>query len=685
MYLLQKTLETYEQHEHLVGKVERKVVDGKEYIHTLLPVSHRVKKTQLEFTLNEDGKLINITCSDKSIIIPTTMQSSGRTSGMAPHALHDDLKNIAFDGWKLTHPGAEKPSIIFKEKKQKGETIQVPENPLSKYHEDHASYLHLLEAWLDYKPHWQVKAIYEYVKDNTIVDDLVAYGIFEKQPNFKYRATSNKAITNGVDLGKTHEDLLKNTIRFNVINQDSTQLLWEDQSLMKAYIDFYVNHYLPQQNIAQTTSLVTGETQTISPSVMKFIRDSGDGGKLISINASYFDTGFFKRNKKSQEAGQMASIGFVESEKAFAALKWLIERQAIHLSKTHKLLVWNNAENPVERSPFADLRDLDEDLQQLLAETEVATANNNDFTAESSATLLKKALYSNKDQKLDKINRDVYIARLDSFVPGRFYIREFNQMSEAQYIENIAKWHERGMWTHTYFKNGERKEYYGVPNLMTIVSHIASQEKPRDKNMEITKYSADLLACVLHDLPIPATIIRSLERRLCNQALLKVEEKYKWYDLQNLTCSLLKNEYGRRGEYYNMVLQKDITNRDYLYGRWLAAAHLLEEAAVKKANKDPRETNAMRYFSVYVQRPYTTLNEIAMRIQPYKEKLKLSKEHSGLGKFYENLMDEILATFNYEDLDDRPLSGRVHLGFANQRFDIFKNRKDELKEETADQ
>lgn len=681
MYLLQKTLETYEQHEHLVGQVERRVVDGKEYIHTLLPVSHRVKKTQLEFTLNEEGKLINITCSDKSIMIPTTMQSSGRTSGMAPHVLHDDLKNIAFDAWKLTHPGPEKPPIVFKEKKKKGEIIQEPEDPLSKYYEAHTSYLHLLQAWLDYELLWQVKAIYEYVKDNTIIDDLVAYGIFEKQPDFKYVAATNKSITNGVDLGKTHEDLLKNTIRFNVINQDSTKLLWEDRSLMEAYIDFYVNHYLPQQNIAQTTSLITGETETISPSVMKFIRDSGDGGKLVSINASYFDTGFFKRNKNSQEAGQIASIGFVESEKAFAALKWLIERQGIHLSKTHKLLVWTNAENPAERNPFADLKDLDDELKQLIAETEKHTENNN-FTAESSATILRKALYGNS-KELERINRDVYIVRLDSFVPGRFYIREFNQMSEAQYIENIAKWHERGMWRHTYFKNGERKEYYGVPSIMAIVAQVASQEKSRDKNMEITKYSADLLACVLHDLPIPATIIRNLERRLCNQALLKVDEKYKWYELQNLTCSLLKNEYGRKGEHYNMVLQKDITNRDYLFGRWLAAAHLLEEVALKKANKDLRETNAMRYFSTYVQRPFTTLNEIAMRIQPYKEKLKLT--HPGLVIFYENVMDEILATFNYEDFDDRPLSGRVHLGFANQRVAIFTKREDEVTEETAQQ
>lgn len=125
-----------------------------------------------------------------------------------------------------------------------------------------------------------------------------------------------------------------------------------------------------------------------------------------------------------------------------------------------------------------------------------------------------------------------------------------------------------------------------------------------------------------------------------------------------------------------MVLQKDITNRDYLFGRWLAVAHLLEENALKSSEKPSRETNAMRYFSTYIQRPYTTLNEIAKRIQPYKEKLKQNKP--GLAAYYENALDEILNLFDFDDFDDRPLSGRVHLGFSNQRTAIYQKKQGEI-------
>lgn len=686
MFLLQKTLETYEKNSHLVGKVEKSVSNNVEYIKTLLPISHRVRKTQLEVTLNESGELLNITCSEKSIIIPTTIQSSGRTSGMAPHVLHDDLKNIAFDAWKLTHPGEKKPPITYKTKEKKGEIIKELIDPLEKSTIAHRSYLTFMEEWLAYAPHWQVHAIYEYMKDNTIIEDLVAYGIFEKSANFKYFPTENEAITNGVKLGNTAKDILKNAIRFHVVKkEDASSIIpiWEDIELMNAYVDFYVNYYLPESDVTTTTSLLTGRQQILSPSVMKFIRDSGDGGKLISINSNYFDTGFFKRNKQSQTAGEVASVGFVESEKAFAALKWLLDKQGIHFSKTHKLLVWGNAEETRAFNPLSNLKSTteeDEELAGLLNNTMAVSQEldntqkqEDSFTYEGYMGLLKKALYSfGKSEELAHVNREMFILRIDSFSPGRFYIREFTTMTEQQYVSNILKWHERGMWKHSYYKDEVRKEYLGVPSVMEIISPIVSQEKDRNKNMEITKYSADLLACILNDTAIPLTIIRNLERRLANHELLKVENKMKWYDLQNLVCSLLKNDYGRKGEHYTMVLQKEIKNRDYLFGRWLAVAHLLEETTMKITDKKVRETNAMRYFATYIQRPYTTLNEIAKRIQPYKEKLK--QNNAGLAAYYEKLLDEILDLFEFNDFDDRPISGRVHLGFSNQRTAMYQKK-----------
>lgn len=687
MFLLQKTLETYEKNSHLAGKVEKKTVNGVEYIKTLLPVSHRIRKTQLEITINEEGELLNITCGEKYIIIPTTIQSSGRTSGMAPHPLHDDLKNIAFDAWKLTHPGENAPPVTYKEKKKKGEIIKEVVDPLKDYRNAHKSYITFLGNWLSYNPLWQVEAIYKYMKDNTIIEDLVQYGILEKRSNFKYIPSENESITGGIKLGKTKDEFLKNAIRFNVIKKNiSVNIpLWEDTSFMNAYIDFYVNHYLRNTDVTITTSLLSGQQQIITPSVMKFIRDAGDGGKLISIKDSYFDTGFFKRNKQSQTAGEIASVGFVESEKAFAALKWLLDKQAIHLSKTHKLLIWGDAEETTAFNPLSNLKpiiEIDDELSNLLEEAnniseEKTLSQDDSFTYQGYMNLLKNVLYRfGKPKGLENVNREMFILRIDSFNPGRFYIREFTSMHEHEYVANILKWHERGMWKHAYFQNDICKEYIGVPSVMEIISHIVSTEKEKNKNMEITKYSADLLACILHDIPIPLTIIRSLERKLVNKDMLKIDNISKWNSLQNLTCSLLKNNYGRNGEEYNMVLQKDITNRDYLFGRWLAVAHLLEENALKSSEKPSRETNAMRYFSTYIQRPYTTLNEIAKRIQPYKEKLKQNKP--GLAAYYENALDEILNLFDFDDFDDRPLSGRVHLGFSNQRTAIYQKKQGEI-------
>lgn len=83
MGLLQKAVETYDAHQALAGKI----LAGHR---TLAPVSHTVKKADVEITLNERGEIQDACLLDNSnneTIIPVTEESLGRTSGAAPHPL----------------------------------------------------------------------------------------------------------------------------------------------------------------------------------------------------------------------------------------------------------------------------------------------------------------------------------------------------------------------------------------------------------------------------------------------------------------------------------------------------------------------------------------------------------------------------------------------------------------------
>jgi CRISPR-associated protein Csd1 len=91
MGLLQRAVETYDAHQHLVGKN----LDGHE---TLAPICHIVTRADLEITLDETGSFSQARAVDKSepkILMPVTADSGGRTSSPCAHPLCDQLAYVA--------------------------------------------------------------------------------------------------------------------------------------------------------------------------------------------------------------------------------------------------------------------------------------------------------------------------------------------------------------------------------------------------------------------------------------------------------------------------------------------------------------------------------------------------------------------------------------------------------------
>ena len=134
-----------------------------------------------------------------------------------------------------------------------------------------------------------------------------------------------------------------------------------------------------------------------------------------------------------------------------------------------------------------------------------------------------------------------------------------------------------------------------------------------------------------------------------NRAVLKAsnpltyKDRKNWERVLTLACSLVKKD--RKKEEWNVALDKNQKDRNYLYGRLLAVADRIEYRTYDDGDK-ARFTNAKRYMSTFSQRPFETWKVIEENIQPYMNKLGIAER-----RFYENLLNDIYELFEIDSLN----------------------------------
>src|SRR5690606_15335138 len=136
---------------------------------------------------------------------------------------------------------------------------------------------------------------------------------------------------------------------------------------------------------------------------------------------------------------------------------------------------------------------------------------------------------------------------------------------------------------------------------------------------------------------------------------------WEWEKTLSITCALInKNEGG-----FSVALDTETNDRDYLFGRLLAIADVLERRAI---DDDKRATNARRYMNSFAQHPARTWKTIQSAIQPYQA--RLGEEVW----YYNKLLDEVGSRIRLEDFNNKPLSGKYLLGFYSQRHELYQKK-----------
>lgn len=659
----EELIQLYDKNRSQVGAIQYKsfIKNGKEerIPYVLLPLYHTTVTAQIQVTLSAEGEFLGaskVEMEDKMTIIPITEKSGSRTGKVPPpHPLCDYLKYLAGDY---------------------GTYVQDSKGDVESFHE---LYMEELEKW-HRSPfsHEKVDAIWSYLKKGVLIQDLLAEKVLQQKEDgylgeeVKIEGVSqNKAFVRFIVRGK-------NGMKFG----QNCDECWKDPSLWECFIQYY-------RSVEGKKELdyLTGEMQTASYLHSKKIRNEGDGAKLISSNdeSNYTFRGRFTTKE------QAFSIGSETSQKMHNALKWIIRKQGRSFD-TLTMVTW---ESDLKDMPSWDVDT--ETISSAAVSEPTLEENEDDFSSqfqddipegwgdEENETSLSdgnpmtaRQFYSALEgyrKQVENTSRMILMA-FDAATTGRLSLAEYKTLETERYLDNIQKWHEQCGWLQWKYKEGHRKGYFGVPGIRDIADILYGLESNGrltivDKNGKklYAQLGRRLLPCIWNNRNIPYDLVMTAVNRASMPQAYK--ERYNWERVLALACSFVKkNRYEREKEEWNVALNRECDNRDYLYGRLLAVADRIEYRTFDKEKDTGRVTNAKRYMSTFSQRPFETWKIIEENLQPYLNKLSISER-----RYYENLIDSICELFDMEAFrKNDKLDGLYLLGFHSQSYDLKYNK-----------
>ncbi|HCW06998.1 MAG TPA: type I-C CRISPR-associated protein Cas8c/Csd1 [Cytophagales bacterium] len=601
------------------------------------PVAHMAKRAHVEVVLSIDGTFRRVRAlnNDESItLIPVTEASGNRTNSDEPHPLCEELSYCAKD---LPDKKSKRFELMFS----------------------------LLDRWANSPEfsHPKVKAVRDYLNnDGKLCAELLKYNLLP------FKTVNSKGKKLPVEDKKVF-------IRWRIEEQDNPcSGTWEDDSLIDAWIKFDESQNKPP---SKSFCMLSTKNVRIAKGHHRFLRTSDDGAKLISSNDN---DGFTFRGRftdgKDNYGKQACTVGYLESQKAHNALRWLIRRQGYHKVEDEFVrcfVAWAVSCKPIP-DPCANSWDfLGEELQ-----TQDDTSSLIGDVGQSFAQRFKRKLAGYKANITD--TEDIIVMGLDSATKGRMAITFYRELTGSEFLERIEKWHSDFAWLQNYGKDREDKGkkiiFVGTPAPKDI-AWCAYGNKVEGKNgIKLLNATVErLMPSIIDGRPVPRDLVEQCIRHVSNRSSFKKEKNGTQPDFEKclgIACSLVKGFYIERR--YIMGLEEERSTRDYLYGRLLAVAEKIESMALFLAD-EPRETTAARLMQRFADRPYSTWRTIETSLTPYKA--RLNAKVRGLLNGYMELLDQINCKFNADDfVKDERLSGEFLLGYHCQRKWLNEHKRE---------
>lgn len=674
------------------------------------PVSHFVKQAHIEIVLDGEGnfrkgRTRKLDWNEAATLIPATEKSAGRTAGVAPHPLCEEVGYMALDlpeqvhlqdikryVQSLEHVCDSVPTASFTNAHRKlkdlvtsykqwlglggssvksedseqeddsdGGDEKTPkvadlENALSQLNNEGMlpESLHIVPEFFAKQNLRFAKKSVEYFK---LLEDWCSSNFAHPKASTvlrylkKGRLWSDLASESVFPLSTTNGSGAKSKVdddkafvrwRIETSGEDDSGT-WDDVSLIEAWANFDA-----ARNCRQGLCVATGKLTRLAQNHSRFLRYPGDGAKIISANdfSGLTFKGRFTDDKADYEK-QVCSVGFEVSQKAHNALRWLVARQG-YRSGDLVVVSWAVSGQPVP-DPCASSLELFSD--EPISGEEVVPGTSG--SGQSFALRLKRAIagYGNR---LDP-DADVVVMGIDSATPGRMGITFYRELKGSEFLERIESWHANSAWPQ-YF--GKDRKFIGAPAPRDI-AEAAYGRRLDDKSSKATVER--LLPCIIDCKRLPRDLVESTVRRASNRV--GFNEYWEWEKCLGIACALFKGYHQERS--YQMALECGRVTRDYLYGRLLAVAENIESRALFVAG-EKRDTMAARLMQRFSDRPYSTWRTIELSLASYKSRLRTQRAGFLFGM--ETLLDEIVASFQNDDFtQDTQLTGEFLLGYHCQR------------------
>lgn len=607
---------------------------------TLLPLFHSTQNAQIEITITNKGEFFSaneVSADDNVTIVPVTDDSNSRSSGPAPHALCDKLMYIAGDYSQYVKGKSKKKDI---------------------YQECYTPYLTNLDKWRlsEYSDNL-IEAIYNYVKQGTVIRDLITCGLFKLADDGQCLDEKHKIQT------KSQEDCF---IRFIVVNTSTgeTVKVWKSKELYKKY-----SSYCGSLGSEIDLCYATGKLSPVTYKHMSKIRNAGDKAKLISSNdtSNFTYRGIFKNDHETYALGRLTS------QKAHLALRWLIQRQGTRMGSAY-YITWESQLNQVP--------DVSEglDLSMIDIVGEFDTDEDKKPVAKTSAEYSKliDSVIRGYRQKLE-FDSKIMLMVVDAATPGRLSVVMYEEYAESEFYKNLKKWYDGVAWHSCYFtKDKKRVDCVQTPVPYEIIKCTYGTERNGKiaVDSKLAGYVAkQLYPCIVKGVKLPQSILKAVFNRVANPQ--QYSKSYNWEGVLDVACALFRKHYiETKGVEYNMTLDKDCNDRSYLFGRLAAIADKVEYDTFDKSEE--RITNAKRFMSALISSPFKTWGYLYERILPYME--KVAKNNYGFYVNYEKEFQKIVSLFKDDDFKkNAALDAMFFMGFYAQKQELFKEKENKEK------
>lgn len=675
---------------------------------SLMPYYHVNQNVQIIVTINNKGNFINAeVCRDGNgkvkssyLVIPATNDSANRTSGAVAHPLSDKLQYVGKDFHEYSDGNKKDLYLLYEQE---------------------------LSTWCQSEyAHPKAQAVLNYVKKGTLVKDLLDANVLiadlddksklaypEQASDYPDSVLSSLNKNKGVfDQGAAFIAWRVTTTELGKQAEHGVSETWRDESLFESWQQFYAT-----LDSTDGFCYITGKDSPLASKHPNRILRSATNAKLISANdlSSFTFLGRFTDDEKSIKAHglQGANISAVVTEKAHAALSWLLSRQgredagqavvawAISGKETPQPTQEIDEDEPFnveeivesvnleeeESNPFtmSDDDDFDEAFDDGFDKIDATTVNgktSNGLThsnnlGQTFATHLNNTMQGYR-QQLDAHDQ-ISIITLDAATPGRMAVTYYHETIPDDYIDALACWYQQFSWYATYkdSETNERKLTIKAP-IPKLIAQVAYGSRLSDALKK--QVVSQVLPCIVEGEArrFPWQLVDLCIKRACNPLAL---EHWEWEQALSVACALYRGYHLRQSDHkkrsYTMALQTDYNSRDYLYGRLLAVAEDVESLALYIAG-EKRNTTAQRYMQQFANRPFTTWRNIELALKPYENRLKSNR--AGYLANMQVLLDQIMSRFDVEDFNnDSALSGEFLLGYHSQKMQIKLDKQQAKK------